>query len=783
MFKINVSYCNLRQYRNTFHPAEERSISAQIALLRRDSNPFSATNMRYMPRNVQTRIVEDIALRFEISHPRFLQPSDFKNRLPGWDAPMIGMYEYYDSIKPKRGARTTVDFMLDSLEFERFDDLPIYERLKHIREFGNVYWKKIPKYIMRKLVERLAEEAGLEHPRMLTYDDFNLIEIPELGYTLRCLYDYYGRNYDGKRSIIDFLLDEIGIPKFDSLPWEKQLEIIKRLPSVSPTYSWDRIPGSTQLGLLETARGRTYNKNGMRCPHLRALGDNNLDNILPEIGRSLAGLLGSHRKEKPEGYGGSDFAYMLGQLGVPKFEELSFSQQCSCIKYREKVPFGALPKATIVGLLELVAQKRGFQHLRYLGKKDLTGVHLEEIGGNLRGLYDYFWRSKKAGDKREIIDIILDYCEVGQFKDMSVDLQVGWVKSVGAVRWRRVPDSLINRLLLPLVTKKNGNGRAKMLGYSSFSRANGNASATLLGLYQHLRRGGALSDARTCMAHFLGVGERVEHKRYGDFDRLDQAELSLLLFLAKQGDPYAMSNLIYFYEHDITKYARKVAAIFRGNVVMSELLQDGRLKFAKLVHNFDPGRGKSLANYISKPLSWHMYTKRKRRNGVIHKPAPFIEEMDQIGTVAGRLERELGRAPSEEELAERIGMSADELFGRRGLDVEEVSLSHPVFDGERELGDQIVDSSIIGPEQSYLEAEQMDNLAGGLDNAIENSGLNEMERDALRMYYLKEMGVVDVGAQMDVTHQRVSQLKNSAKKKIANGSRRQDLKNILSSLD
>ncbi len=181
---IYFDYQGLRSYRQTYHPPEEIRLQREIDRLKADDSPFGFTKVPHISHNAQIRVIEQIAEQWGFPHARLLGPDNLKIRLPGWRAQCQGLYKYYRAIRPEeQNEGRIVDFMLDHLGFERLDELSLKEQVILLRtRFQRINWDFVTKAIKYYLVFRLAEEAGVVHPRFLTSDHFKVFGPVDRGY-------------------------------------------------------------------------------------------------------------------------------------------------------------------------------------------------------------------------------------------------------------------------------------------------------------------------------------------------------------------------------------------------------------------------------------------------------------------------------------------------------------------------------------------------------------------------------------------------------------------------
>ncbi len=711
----------LGSFRYTYHPMEELRIQAEIDRLRVDSAPFK--NVSHLSLSAQVRILEQMALVQNLPHPRLLGFDHFKMRLPGWKAQCQGLYKHYSRMwTDEHGAGGIVDFMLDHLGVQRFEELSLAEQARFIGlRYQRIHWDKISVELKRHLLFRLANEAGVVHPRFLTFDHFRDIEMPELSSTLIGLYNNYLNRGKEARRIIDALLDDVGVPSFEILPWDVQLKGLLECELIK----WERMPASTQVKLLEIARGLLPEQNGLKCPHLRAMPGKKLNEIvLDELGATLSGLLEHYWLRVPEGYGGSALDFMLDQLGVERFEDLSYEQQCLCLRYNRNWPWEKVPLATILRLMERVQELNGLPHVRFVSCREMESTVVPEIGQSLKGLYTHFSLRKTPDDSRVVVDKILDYCGVSAAEEMPFALQLRLAERRGGKLsgWRRVPDSVIAFYLAGMMCEAGAKDAAGIV-QGDFRSHVGERNSGLMGLYGYLRNlwRGSESEGRMIDWAFSHYGMDVystitTKRRSGGGIFLDQREKMLLLWMAKSGDRQALDHLIFFYEPLMAGIASSVMTRFGGaNMSFGALLQAGRIELHKLAQRYDPSIA-SFETYVKRSLSLTLFKMMIQRGAAARREVSFS-------------------APLDEE------------------------------DGDFTLEGRVTDLGEVGPDHLALRSDAITKL----DMAIEGSGLSDREKIIVLQCHLAGHTHEEVGGMLGLSKERIRRLSHSALEKIAKG--------------
>ncbi len=766
-------------FRSTHHPIDELRIQHEIDRLRAMPRPFAERTLRYVSPHTLARIIEQLAQGLGLVHPRQLSGEDFKVKLPGWRTACQGLYKYGLKLaSEEEGSQQAIDCLLDHLDMQRLDGLPFLDQVRILRmRSSRIYWDRVPRGLKRYLIERLATEAGVVHPRFLTAPQMIKVEIPELGSTLYTLYDNMLKRTTEHGRAVEALLDELGFDSIEDLDWEVQLKGFKERSLVH----WGVVPTSTQRKLLEVARARMPKQNGMECPHLRALTSDQLKrSVIEEIDVALGGLHEHYRVRVPEGYAGTTIDCMLDELGVPAFADLSYEEQCRCLRYDKSWPWDRVPKSTIREMIERIQKRHDLPHIRYVTPEHLRTTILPEIDQSIGGLYTHFQLRQNVTDHRPVMDLIFDHIGVEPFEDMPFDLQLEWMNHSAGRAWRDIPDAIIHHHLRALM-RTSGVAEPGDLLTSHFGRPVLTRQAGMLGLLTYLNHVWKDSDrservidwaARRYGLH-TQMGIDAKFRQGGQLLQLDETQH--LIQMARVGDRRAQEQLIIFFHPLIKKFA--AATLSRqshSRLGFDDLVQLGRLELMQLAKLYDPTRGAKFTTYVYSSLPWRMMNAVKRDTGVIHRPAHYLAAAAKLFKKRAQLIQEFGVEPSDEELAQALGWTLDEVKEIFRHASREVSIHSPVGEDDSTLEDFIPDTA------NDIEASfENRNLQSQLHVAIEGSGLNERERFCLRKYHLEGHTLEEVGQMWGVTRERIRQIVVKAMQKIANGPYAKALKELL----
>jgi RNA polymerase primary sigma factor len=219
--------------------------------------------------------------------------------------------------------------------------------------------------------------------------------------------------------------------------------------------------------------------------------------------------------------------------------------------------------------------------------------------------------------------------------------------------------------------------------------------------------------------------------------------------------------------------------INRG-VQFLDLIQEGNIGLMKAVDKFEYRRGYKFVTYATWWIRQAVSRSLTDQSRTIRVPVHMIEAVNQIVRASRQMLTEIGREPTPEALAEKLGMPLEKV--RRVLKIakEPISLETPIGDeGSSYLGDLIEDKNAILP----IDAAIQSNLRETTTRVL--TSLTPREERIVRMRFgigmNSDQTLEDVGQQFSVTRERIRQIEAKALRKLKHRSRSGALRSFLNS--
>ena len=268
---------------------------------------------------------------------------------------------------------------------------------------------------------------------------------------------------------------------------------------------------------------------------------------------------------------------------------------------------------------------------------------------------------------------------------------------------------------------------------------------------------------------------RMYLKEIGNIPLLTVDEEVFLAQRIEKGDEQARQQLIEANLRLVVSIAKKYVG--RGMSFL-DLIQEGNMGLMKAVEKFDYKKGNKFSTYSTWWIRQAITRGIADTAKTIRVPVHMVETINKTLRTSRMLLQELGREPTNEEIAEKMNMPVAKIDEILKTSRDPVSLDSPIGEEEdSQLGDFIKDDSSLSP----MDSASATMLKEELETAMES--LTERERKVIRLRFGLDDGktrtLEEVGKEFEVTRERIRQIEAKALRKLRHPSRSRKLKDFL----
>ena len=261
---------------------------------------------------------------------------------------------------------------------------------------------------------------------------------------------------------------------------------------------------------------------------------------------------------------------------------------------------------------------------------------------------------------------------------------------------------------------------------------------------------------------------RMYLREIGKVSLLTAAEEVDLAQRMEKGDIDAKKRLIDANLRLVVSIAKKY--IGRGMLFL-DLIQEGNLGLIRAVEKFDYRRGFKFSTYATWWIRQAITRAIADQARTIRVPVHMVETINKMVRMSRLLVQELGREPTDDEIAAKMGIEPSRVEEIRRISQLPVSLETPIGEEEdSQLGDFIEDHELPSPDEAaagHLLHEQIEEML---------STLSDREREVLHFRFGLEDGhsytLEEVGKKFNVTRERIRQIEAKALRKLRQPSKK-----------
>ncbi|PHX97523.1 MAG: RNA polymerase subunit sigma [Gemmatimonadetes bacterium] len=242
---------------------------------------------------------------------------------------------------------------------------------------------------------------------------------------------------------------------------------------------------------------------------------------------------------------------------------------------------------------------------------------------------------------------------------------------------------------------------------------------------------------------------------YPLINRVQEVELALRI---RENDQEALDTLVRSNLRFVVSVAKKYQ---NQGVSLSDLINEGNLGLIRAAHKFDETRGIKFISYAVWWIRQAILQALAEQSRIVRVPLNRAGTLHRIGKRASALLQELGREATHAEIAEGMEITEEEVAKTMSISQTHLSLDAPMNPGEdNRLIDYLPDLNHLTPDEEVFSKA----LTQSIHEAL--GGLKEREAKILRLYFgldaEEPMTLEEIGAALNITRERVRQIKEKA---------------------
>ena len=197
---------------------------------------------------------------------------------------------------------------------------------------------------------------------------------------------------------------------------------------------------------------------------------------------------------------------------------------------------------------------------------------------------------------------------------------------------------------------------------------------------------------------------------------------------------------------------------------LPDLINEGNLGLIKAAEKFDETRGFKFISYAVWWIRQSILQALAEQSRIVRLPLNQVGSLNKINKALGKFEQENERQPSTDELAEMIDIPKDKIADTLRVSGRHVSVDAPFVEGE--------DNSLLDvlPNEDSPSADRgltNESLSTEIERALQI--LTPREREIIKSFFgigCQEMTLEEIGERLDLTRERVRQIKETAIRKL-----------------
>jgi RNA polymerase primary sigma factor len=258
------------------------------------------------------------------------------------------------------------------------------------------------------------------------------------------------------------------------------------------------------------------------------------------------------------------------------------------------------------------------------------------------------------------------------------------------------------------------------------------------------------------------TGIKIYLREIGQIPLLTPEQEIDLAAKIKKGDKEARAMMIRSNLRLVVKIAHDYGNL---GLPLLDLISEGNIGLMKAVERFDPAKGGKLSTYAAWWIKQSIKRALANQSKTIRLPVHLVDKISKMRRVALQMSEELGREPTDDELAEEVGLSSSKVSQLKTVSIRPASLDAPISDDDTtEFGEIVGDMEALTPFEQLRDSnlrDEVSDLLAVLDEREKKIIFSRFGLDGGKAKTLEE-----VGKKFGVTRERIRQLQNIALMKL-----------------
>ena len=244
----------------------------------------------------------------------------------------------------------------------------------------------------------------------------------------------------------------------------------------------------------------------------------------------------------------------------------------------------------------------------------------------------------------------------------------------------------------------------------------------------------------------------------GSYPLLSQEQEVELAQRAAAGDKPSLDRLVCSNLRFVVSVAKKYQ---NQGVTLADLINEGNLGLVRAAERFDGAKGVKFISYAVWYIRRAIFQAIADHGRPVRVPLGRLGDFHRIRRRTNALRQELGRDPTQHEVAECMQITEDDVEVSIRASCDSLSLDEPLaIDGAGKLADYVSADSTTEADEEASELA----LASSVEHAL--TALRQRDAEVLRLYFgfggIDPMTLEDIGARLGITRERVRQIKERA---------------------